>query len=400
MGIVAVCSLLNIVYDMAVESLTALECHRTHSQHEASIIFKKFWFRLINFYSPMFFLMYKDRLRGDPGSYQWPGCVEGGCTYEMAMMLMINMAVKPLFGAILENYPIVPTLKKLCAPKYNQAEPTDKRTNTPRWEEDFLLEAIQEQTLFYEYLEMVIQFGFIVLFVAAFPLAPLFALINNVIELRTDAYKFVRERRKPVAETAMGIGAWEQLLRVLCQLGVVTNGVILAFTSHAVEKLIYVHEHGNYDGFVKHSLSTVNTTCIDKGNYVLNFTSVGDEEQCNFWGHKVHESGECTLKPTLDFWRIFAYKTLSVVILYILWMFQSIIDYVVPDKSKRLENDTKREKHLARLIVKQAEKVSDLPEKQRLEIAKTATGRRAFLGPRTAPQKVLFEGIPRPNTAT
>ena len=37
--------------------------------------------------------------------------------------------------------------------------------------------------LFDEYLEMVIQYGFITLFVAAFPLAPLFALINNVMEV-------------------------------------------------------------------------------------------------------------------------------------------------------------------------------------------------------------------------
>ena len=35
-----------------------------------------------------------------------------------------------------------------------------------------------------------IQFGFVTLFVVAFPLAPAFALINNLIEIRLDANKF------------------------------------------------------------------------------------------------------------------------------------------------------------------------------------------------------------------
>ena len=40
-----------------------------------------------------------------------------------------------------------------------------------------------------EYLELAIQYGFITLFVAAFPLAPFFAFINNIVEIRLDATK-------------------------------------------------------------------------------------------------------------------------------------------------------------------------------------------------------------------
>ena len=53
-----------------------------------------------------------------------------------------------------------------------------------------------------EYLEMVLQFGFVTIFVAAFPLAPLFALLNNWMEIRLDAGKFVTETRRPVSEKA------------------------------------------------------------------------------------------------------------------------------------------------------------------------------------------------------
>lgn len=53
---------------------------------------------------------------------------------------------------------------------------------------------------------LVIQFGFVTLFVASFPLAPLFALLNNIIEIRLDAKKFVMELRRPVAARAKDIG--------------------------------------------------------------------------------------------------------------------------------------------------------------------------------------------------
>ena len=57
-------------------------------------------------------------------------------------------------------------------------------------------------------LPAVIQFGFVTLFVASFPLAPLFALLNNIIEIRLDAKKFVTELRRPVAIRAKDIGKW------------------------------------------------------------------------------------------------------------------------------------------------------------------------------------------------
>lgn len=46
------------------------------------------------------------------------------------------------------------------------------------------------------------------LFVAAFPLAPLFALLNNIAEIRLDAYKMVTQARRPLAERVEDIGAW------------------------------------------------------------------------------------------------------------------------------------------------------------------------------------------------
>ena len=54
---------------------------------------------------------------------------------------------------------------------------------------DFFLAPTWPAMIITEYLEMVIQFGFITMFSCAFPLAPFFALVNNTVEIRyTSAF--------------------------------------------------------------------------------------------------------------------------------------------------------------------------------------------------------------------
>ena len=74
-----------------------------------------------------------------------------------------------------------------------------------------------------------IQFGFVTIFVAAFPLAPLCALINNVIELRLDAYKLVKFYQRSPALKAQDIGAWFNILQIFSFIAVVSNVCMMMF---------------------------------------------------------------------------------------------------------------------------------------------------------------------------
>ena len=50
------------------------------------------------------------------------------------------------------------------------------------------------------------QFGYATLFAVAFPMAPLLAIVNNVIEIRSDSFKLVNvHRRFPVRHIEIGI---------------------------------------------------------------------------------------------------------------------------------------------------------------------------------------------------
>ncbi len=75
----------------------------------------------------------------------------------------------------------------------------------------------------------VIQFGFITLFVVAFPLGPLFAFLNNIIEIRIDAFKVLTQFRRPLAKRVQDIGIWLPILNIISKLGVITNVRIFLF---------------------------------------------------------------------------------------------------------------------------------------------------------------------------
>ena len=118
-----------------------------------------------------------------------------------------------------------------------------------------------------------LQFGFITLFVVAFPLGPFFALINNAVEIRTDSYKLITKLQRPTAKPAEDIGkrrrgrgrgrgrvglgnllthactrgaggalgclgSWYTVLNALSVLAVITNSFLVAFSSAWLKEVI------------------------------------------------------------------------------------------------------------------------------------------------------------------
>ena len=65
-----------------------------------------------------------------------------------------------------------------------------------------------------DYLEMFIQFGYVLLFSPAFPLAAVCALINNLVEIRVDAFKLCNTVQRPFARQVKDIGAWQRAMQV------------------------------------------------------------------------------------------------------------------------------------------------------------------------------------------
>jgi len=131
-------------------------------------------------------------------------------------------------------------------------EPLADRALTPPEVEAALEEYDVMIGPFDDYAELVIIFGFGVLFVAAFPLAPLMASVNSYVEIRVDGWRISQRHRRPWPRGAEDIGTWGTIIELLSYLSVITNGLMIVFTGLFVEnaraatKIIYylLYTHG------------------------------------------------------------------------------------------------------------------------------------------------------------
>mmetsp|Transcript_9856 Transcript_9856/g.17332 ORF Transcript_9856/g.17332 Transcript_9856/m.17332 type:complete len:968 (-) Transcript_9856:264-3167(-) len=89
----------------------------------------------------------------------------------------------------------------------------------------------QYETPFDDYLELALQFGYVTLFVAAFPIAPLLALLSNVLEVRIDSFKVCMLCRRPDMAGAQDIGTWQSIFEIMGFIAVVSNASVILFTA-------------------------------------------------------------------------------------------------------------------------------------------------------------------------
>ncbi len=272
--------ILQYFYEILAIWLTNAELHRTDKTYEASLTIKMFLFQFVNYYASIFYIalikpliIYKPTyLDRHSKALRFEECDVSGCVWELSIQLIIIMIGKQLLSNIWEFYfsklwnmcrkrikfrHTVRQIKERNA-KMKQMHEQILTINLKRsYEEDFLLQPFELTTLFYEYLEIILQFGFVTFFCLSFPLAPLFALINNIFEIRIDALKVVKEFRRPVARRAMGIGTWNSILNIMAKVTVLSNAFLIAITSEYIPRQVYYWTIGNYslNGFVNHTLA-------------------------------------------------------------------------------------------------------------------------------------------------
>ncbi|XP_029025968.1 anoctamin-7 [Betta splendens] len=333
--------MLSKVYTTLAHILTRWEMHRTQTKYEDMFILKVFIFQFVNFYSsPIYIAFFKGRFVGYPGNYYTlfgvrnEDCGAGGCLIELAQEMLVIMVGKQLINNIQEF--LVPKFRswwqrRKMSPRLKEELVEEQRVEVCPWEADYQL--LVCEGLFSEYLEMVIQFGFITIFVAACPLAPLFALINNWVETRLDAQKFVTEYRRPVVERAQDIGIWFPILQFITHMAVLSNAFLIAFTSSFVPRLYYRYTRDDsLRGFVNFTLATSPHTYNRQHG------------ACRYRGFR-DENGD--YRP--EFFHLVAIQLSFVIVFeHVVFFIGGLIDMMVPDIPEEVEMKIKREHYMAK----------------------------------------------------
>lgn len=229
----------------------------------------------------------------------------------------------------------------------------------PQWEDDFLLVQWNSQSLFYEYLEMVLQFGFVTIFVAAFPLAPLFALINNALEIRLDGMKIITAFRRPVAQRVKNIGIWYGILDSIGKLSVLTNAVIIAFTSDFIPRTMYYSKHHSMTGYINSTLSAFNLSDLIKMYH--NRSEIIEMQRngihvCMYQGNRNPPTDEHPYQPNYDYWETLAIKLVFVLAFEnVIAVTKMILRWMIPDVPRTLRQNIRQHAYLTNELIMQQE---------------------------------------------
>ncbi|XP_011234496.1 anoctamin-6 isoform X2 [Ailuropoda melanoleuca] len=359
--------ILNIIYEKVAIMITNFELPRTQTDYENSLTMKMFLFQFVNYYSSCFYIaFFKGKFVGYPGDpVYWLGkyrneeCDPGGCLLELTTQLTIIMGGKAIWNNIQEV--LLPWVKNLIG-RCRTVSSAEKIS--PRWEQDYHLQLMGKLGLFYEYLEMIIQFGFVTLFVASFPLAPLLALVNNILEIRVDAWKMTTQYRRMVPEKAQDIGAWQPIMQGIAILAVVTNAMIIAFTSDMIPRLVYYwsfsvppygnHTHHTMEGYINSTLSIFNVADFknqSKGNPDPNAVI---PTTCRYRDFRNPPGHEQQYKHSIYYWHVIAAKLAFIIVMeHLIYSVKFFVSYAIPDVSKSTKSKIKREKYLTQKLLRE-----------------------------------------------
>ncbi|KAM6394634.1 anoctamin-5 isoform 10-T10 [Pluvialis apricaria] len=354
--------ILNFLYERIAIWITDMEIPRTHMEYENRLTMKMFLFQFVNYYSSCFYVaFFKGKFVGYPGAYtymfnRWRNeeCDPAGCLIELTTQLTIVMAGKQIWGNIQEA--IVPWICNWWGRRKARNNPENLYS---RWEQDHDLQTFGALGLFYEYLEMVIQFGFITLFVASFPLAPLLALMNNILEIRVDSWKLTTQYRRPVAAKAHSIGVWQEILNGMAILSVVTNAFIVAFTSDMIPRLVYYYAYSENEdspmsGYINNSLSVFQISDFpDRNRPKQNPESF---VICRYRDYRYPPDHERKYLHTMQFWHILAAKLAFIIIMeHVVFIVKFFVAWMIPDVPADVKAKIKREKYLTQKILHEYE---------------------------------------------
>lgn len=231
-------ALLNKMYQRVSKWLTDREGHLREQDAQSQLVFKRVLFEAMDMYLPLIYVT---------------ASLGGGQRDHMIKSFMMSMYLSEELRRITTES-VVPLLfqrrreggdarRKAAAEvarvyaKSPEAKnvPTRRTPHTDEYEHArrrIIASSEREkppygsQEIFNDYLEMVLQFGYVSLWSDHFPLAPLLSIVHNLIEVRSDAFKvcFLHRRGVPSIQGSRNLlSQWLPVLKLIAAVSTATN---------------------------------------------------------------------------------------------------------------------------------------------------------------------------------
>jgi hypothetical protein len=260
------------IFEALAEKLTHWENHRTQTQFDNQLVVKNFLFQFVNNYFVLFYIAFLREVK-DPITRKPHPCEGGNCLPELQTQLIVvftgktigkqlaytikpfifkwrqsmtaNRHTKKLVQGVSKGAIVIPAQMKSAMTEVvstagGRNDPLQQLNALKKLRDPFELQnrLMPYDGTFDDFNDRVVQFGYLVLFAPGYSLAPFFALVNNVIEIRTSGFKMCYAYQRPVWKARAGIGSWMVVLNVLGFLAVITNAAMITFVGDQEAKNI------------------------------------------------------------------------------------------------------------------------------------------------------------------
>lgn len=225
----------NFIYDKFAVRTTLYENHRTDTEYEDSMISKTFVFQFVNSYSSFFFIAFIAGNLARPDTLDDIGPqadFQGQCGYANCMQpLSVNLAI--IFGSrlVINNVLSIVVPYIMLKLKIRSETQNADASTISRAEKDYMLSEyiIQTQDL-QRMADVVIEYGYMILFIVALPISCCLSMINSFAKVKFSMWRHVHLLQRPVPKGAQDIGTWQSILTILSVVGVTTNAALICFT--------------------------------------------------------------------------------------------------------------------------------------------------------------------------
>lgn len=217
---------LNNWFSKIARRLNDRENYRTDSEYEDALISKAFVFQFLNSFSSLFYVAFMKPF------YALDACVPAYCFVELQDTLAALFMSRIILANIIKlGVPMWKTSNKLAEARKIDTEEAEARDAISEVEKMFMMPAYDPvMSTFDDYAAIVSQFGYMTMFVSAFPLVTVLAFINNYVQMRVDAWRLTQISRRPVPQSAQDIGMWRAVLEMTGFIAVLTNAGLVSFT--------------------------------------------------------------------------------------------------------------------------------------------------------------------------
>ncbi|XP_065688886.1 anoctamin-10 isoform X1 [Patagioenas fasciata] len=209
-----VIEIMNRIYRYAAEFLTSWENHRLESSYQNHLILKVLVFNFLNCFASLFyiaFVLFDMKL------------LRQSLATLLITSQIINQFAESVFPYWLQKRHRKRMKKRVCSMKTDTDLSLVEQVNLEKEMGTYL-------GTFDDYLELFLQFGYVSLFSCVYPLAAVFAVLNNITEIYSDALKMCRVYKRPFAEPTANIGVWQLAFETMSVISVVTNCILIGMS--------------------------------------------------------------------------------------------------------------------------------------------------------------------------